>query len=190
AVAARHPDLVTGAGVVAGLPPVAAYGVPGILDDASPERRAVAELAASPPPDVGRMLAPLVAPWPCDLDLARDHVSEGADEARRGEIESVPGALEAMAAGVLDAVAQGLGGLEHDLALSVTTPDVDLADVHCPVQLWYGSLDRSAPPSFGRWFADHLADSTLHVVDGAGHCLVLPRWAEIFRSVLRDRPDR
>jgi pimeloyl-ACP methyl ester carboxylesterase len=191
AVAARHPRLVTGVGVVAGLPPVAAYAEPGILDDASTERRGVAELAATAPPaEVGRILAPLVAPWPCDLDLARDHVSENADEVRLREIGSVPGAIDAMAAGVVDAVAQGLGGLEHDLAMSVTPPDIDLADVRCRVQLWYGSLDHSAPASFGRWFADHLAVATLRVVDGAGHCLILPRWTEILRSVLPDRPDR
>jgi pimeloyl-ACP methyl ester carboxylesterase len=187
AVAARHPTLVTTVGVVAGLPPIAAYAEPGVLDDASPDRRAVAELAAAmEPAAVGRALAPLAAPWPCDLALAREHVMEGADEARRREIESVPGAVDALAVGVVDAVAQGIGGLEHGLALSVTPPDVDLADVRCPVRLWYGTLDRSAPPSFGRWFAAHLADARLEVIEGAGHCLLLPRWAEILRAVGRN----
>ncbi len=191
AVAARHPTLVSAVGVVAGLPPVAAYAEPAILADASTERRAVAELAAEMAPnDVGRLLAPLVAPWPCDLDLARDHIMEGADEVRRREIESVPGALDRLALGVMDAVGQGLGGLEDDLALAVKPPDIDLADVRRTVQLWYGSLDRSAPPAFGRWFAGHLADAILHVAEGASHGLLLPRWAEILRSVLSDRPDR
>ena len=129
------------------------------------------------------MLAPLVAPWPCDLDLAREYVLEGADAARRAEIEAVPGALDAMAAGVVDAVAQGLGGLEHDIALQVTPPDVELGDVVCPVRLWYGTLDRSAPPAFGHWFAAHLPDAPLDVLEGAGHCFVLPRWAEILAAV-------
>jgi non-heme chloroperoxidase len=183
AVAARHPALVSAVGVVAGLPPVGAYTEPGVLDDASPDRRTVIELTAEmPPAAVGKSLAPLLAPWPCDMALARDHVLEGADDVRRGEIGSVPGALDAMAAGVVDAVAQGLGGVEHDIALQVTPPDVDLADVGCPVRLWYGSLDRSAPPAFGRWFAATLADARLEVVDGAGHCLVLPRWADILRA--------
>jgi pimeloyl-ACP methyl ester carboxylesterase len=191
AVAARHPKLVTSVGVVAGLPPVAAYGEPGVLDGASPERQAVAELAAEmEPADVGRLLAPLVAPWPCDLDLARDHVMEGGDDVRRREIETVPGAVDALAAGVVDAVAQGRGGLEHDLALSVTPPDVDLADVRCPVTLWYGSLDRSAPPAFGRWFATNLAEVRLEVIDGAAHCLLLPRWTTILRAIAAGRPPR
>ena len=80
---------------------------------------------------------------------------------------------------VVDAVAQGLAGLEHDIALQVTPPDVELGDVVCPVRLWYGELDRSAPPAFGHWYAAHLPVATLEVVEGAGHCLVLPRWAAI-----------
>ena len=51
--------------------------------------------------------------------------------------------------------------------------------MRCPVELWYGTADTTAPPSFGRWLADHLPVATLHVLDGAGHCLVLPRWAAI-----------
>ena len=184
AVAARHPALVSAVGIVAGLPPAEAYAAPGILDDASDDRRAVAELAAEmEPADVGAMLAPLVAPWPCDLDLAREYVLEGADAARRAEIETVPGALDAMAAGVVDAVADGLGGLEHDIALQVTAPDVELGDVVCPVRLWYGTLDRSAPPAFGHWFAAHLPSARLVVLEDAGHCFVLPRWAEILAAV-------
>ena len=77
-------------------------------------------------PGSAELLAPLVAPWPCDLELAREHVLEGADPVRRAELDAVPGAVDAMAAGVVDAVAQGLGGLAHDVELQVTPPDVDL----------------------------------------------------------------
>jgi pimeloyl-ACP methyl ester carboxylesterase len=191
AVPARHPALVSAVGIVAGLPPIAAYAEPGILDAASDDRRAVAELATEMSPDaVGELLAPLVAPHPCDLELAREYVVEGADAARRAELEAVPGALDAMAAGVVDAVAQGPSGLQHDIALQVTAPDIELGDVVCPVLLWYGTLDRAAPPSFGHWFAAHLPDATLDVIDGAGHCLVLPRWAEIVRATAGERRRR
>ena len=98
----------------------------------------------------------------------------------------VPGALDAMAAGVVDAVVQGLSGLEHDIALQVTPPDIDLGDVVCPVLLWYGACDRSAPPAFGHWFAAHLPAATLDVLEGAGHCFVLPRWAEVLVAVAKE----
>ena len=51
-----------------GCRPVEAYAAPGILDGASDDRRTVVELAGEMAPDeVGALLAPLVAPWPCDL---------------------------------------------------------------------------------------------------------------------------
>ena len=146
AVAARHPALVTTVGIVAGLPPVAAYDAPGLLDAATDDRRAVAELAREmDPAAVGELLGPLTAPWPCDLDLAREHVLEGADALRRAELDAVPGAVDAMAAGVVDAVAQGLAGLQHDIALQVTPPDIELGDVVCPVRLWYGAAGPRRP---------------------------------------------
>ncbi len=186
AVAARHPALVTTVGIVAGLPPVAAYDAPGLLDAASDDRRAVAELAREMDPRaVGELLGPLTAPWPCDIDLAREHVLEGADALRRAELDAVPGAVDAMAAGVVDAVAQGLAGLQHDIALQVTPPDIELGDVVCPVRLWYGAADRAAPPSFGHWLAAHLPAATLDVLDGAGHCFVLARWAEVLGALVR-----
>ena len=184
AIAARHPALVARVGIVAGLPPFAAYAEPGVLDGAGDERRTIAELGAElDPTAVGELIAPIVAPWPCDLELAREFVLEGADEVRRRELDSVPGAVDALAAGVVDAVAQGLAGLERDLALQVLAPDIELTDVRCPVWLWYGTADRSAPPSFGRWLADHLPDAVLEVVHDAGHTLLLPRWTEILRWV-------
>lgn len=191
AVAARHPTLVERVGIVAGLPPFAAYAEPGVLDGAGPDRRTIAELGAEMgAAAVAEVLAPLVAPWPCDIDLAREFVLEGADAIRRAELAAVPGAVDAMAAGVVDAVAQGLGGLTRDIELQVLDPDVDLDDVHCPVHLWYGTADHSAPPSFGEWFARHLPDATLDVIDGAGHCLLLPRWTEILRISAGGRRPR
>jgi pimeloyl-ACP methyl ester carboxylesterase len=99
----------------------------------------------------------------------------------------VPGSLDAMAAALCDSVASGLAGVTRDIEVQVEPPDVDLADVGCPVQLWYGSEDTTAPPSFGRWLADHLPDATLDVVDGAGHALLLPRWESILRTLAATR---
>ncbi len=186
AVAARRPDRVERVGIVAGVPPAVAYAEPGILDGAGDERRTLATLAREvAPAEAGEMLAPLIAPYPCDHALARDHVLETADPLRRAELDAVPGSVDAMAAGVVDAVAAGLAGLAHDVALELTPPDVDLVDVRCPVLLWYGSGDRSTPPAFGAWFADRLPDARLEVVEGAGHLLLLTRWTDVLTALTR-----
>ncbi len=185
AMAARHPARVARVAAVAGLVPFAAYTTPGILDDADGGRHMVAELGA----ELGavataEMAAPMLAPWPCDLDLARQHVTEGADDKRRADLGAVTGAVDAMAWGVVDAVAQGLDGLIREVELQVEAPDVDWSMVQCPVDLWYGGRDQTSPPAFGRWWNEALSTSDLIVDPDAGHLIALTHWDQILARVL------
>ena len=136
------------------------------------------------PPAVAELLAPLVAPWPCDLDLAREFVLEGADDVRRAELAAVPGAVDAMAAGVVDAVAQGLGGADarHRAAGARPRHRPRRRPLPGAAVVRHARTTRRRRRS-ARWFARHLPDASLEVIDGAGHCLLLPRWTEILRSV-------
>jgi pimeloyl-ACP methyl ester carboxylesterase len=175
AVAARHPALVTTVGIVAGLPPVGAYATADILRDASDDRRAVADLAGTmAPAEVGVLLGPLVARARATSTLPGSTCWR--EPTRSAGPRSTPcrGPSTPWAGGVVDAVAQGLGGLEHDIALQVTPPDIELGDVVCPVRLWYGTHDRAAPPAFGHWFAAHLPDARLDVLDGAATASCCP----------------
>ncbi|HEX2578477.1 MAG TPA: alpha/beta hydrolase, partial [Aquihabitans sp.] len=184
AVGARHPTRVARVAVVAGLVPFEAYATPGILDGADGGRWMVAELGAElGPQGLAAAAAPMLAPYPCDLVLAREHVLEAADALRRAELDAVPGALDALAAGVADAVADGMGGLVRDLELQVEPPDVDWSDVAAPVDLWYGELDTTAPPAFGAWWAGRLRWGELTVVPGAGHLVALTRWADVLAGL-------
>lgn len=185
AVAARHPDRVARAAVAAGLVPFEAYATPGILDDADGGRHLVADLGAElGATAMAELAAPLLAPYPCDPDLAREHVLQGADDRRLADLASVPGSIEALAAGVLDAVAHGLAGLTRDLELQVEPPDVDWSAVTCPVDLWYGEHDTAAPHAFGHWWTDHLAGAELTVDPGAGHLVALTHWAGILARLV------
>ena len=91
----------------------------------------------------------------------------------------MPGGAEAMAAGLVEAVRHGLAGVAADVEAQARPLAVDLAQVRCPVRLWYGEVDRVTPVAFGRWYAAHLPDATLTVVAGAGHYLALTRWSEL-----------
>lgn len=184
--AARHPSRSGRVVVAAGLVPFEAYANPGILDDADGGRHLIAELGA----DLGasataEMAVPMLAPLPCDDALALEHVLEGADPARRAILAGIPGAAEAMAAGIVDAVAQGDGGLRREVELQVEAPDVRWADAATPVELVYGSLDATAPPAFGRWWADQLPRASLEVLDGEGHLLALTCWSDLLERAAR-----
>lgn len=183
AVAARHPDRTARVGVVAGLVPFEAYDTPGILDDADGGRWMVAELGRElGAAGLAEAAAPMLAPFPCDEALAREHVLETADPFRRTELASVPGSVEAMARGLVDAVAGGIDGITRDLELQVSPPDVDWGAVACPVDLTYGARDATAPPAFGRWWAAQLRWAELTVVPDAGHLVALTRWEELLRT--------
>lgn len=185
AVAARHPARVARVAVAAGLVPFAAYERPGILDDADGGRWLVAELGEElGPAGMAEVAAPMLAPFPCPPELALEHVAEQADAARRAVFDAIPGLVEALAAGVADAVASGLEGLVRDLELQVEAPDVDWSAVAAPVDLWYGEADGTAPPAFGRWWADQLAWPELTVVDGAGHLVAITHWEQILTALV------
>jgi len=182
AVAARHPERVSRVVVAAGLVPFEAYAEPGILDLADGGRWMVAELGAElGPAGLAAEALPMLAPHPCDLDLAREFVLEAADPLRRRELDAVPGAVDALAAGVADAVAQGTDGLRRDLELQVEAPDVDWSAVACPVELVYGERDTTTPVDFGRWWARRLRWAELSVVPGAGHLVALTEWRDLLR---------
>lgn len=185
AVAARHPARVARTAVAAGLVPFEAYATPGILDDADGGRHLVAELGAElGPAGLAEMAAPMLAPCPCDEALAREHLTETADPRRLADLASVPGAIDVLVAGLVDAVAQGMDGLARDLELQVEPPDVDWSAATSPVDLWYGERDTTAPPAFGRWWADALPAATLTVVPGAGHLVALTHWTQILQHLI------
>jgi pimeloyl-ACP methyl ester carboxylesterase len=147
-------------------------------------RLGVIELAnALPPGELGEAVAPLVAPYPCDLALAADHQAEQRDPAGMAELATVPGAAERLAAGLVEAVRPGLAGVAADIEAQARPLAVDLGRVAGPVRLWYGEHDTVTPPAFGEWYAAHLPQATLEVVPGAAHYLALTRWADLLRAV-------
>lgn len=183
ALAAGLPDRVTALGIVGGVVPRQAYDDPAVRA-AGAARLDVIELAdAVPPRQVGATVAPLVAPYPCDLALAAEHQAAQRDPADAAELATVPGGAERMAEGLVEAVRRGLAGVAADVEAQARPLAVDLAAVGCPVRLWYGERDTVTPPAFGAWYAAHLPGATLVVVPGAAHYLALAAWADLLGAV-------
>ena len=174
---------VTSLHVAGGLVPVEAY------DDADVRAAAEARLGllemseAFPPDELAAAVAPMLAPYPCDHDLALEHQREHRDPAEQARIAAVPGAVDRMADGLVEAVRLGLAGVEADLVDQVRPLRVYLRDIAVPVQLWYGGEDQVTPPAFGEWYAGRLRTAALRVVPGAGHYLPLTHWPEILATV-------
>lgn len=183
AVAAGQADRVTGLGIAAGLVPRQAYDDRDVRA-AAPDRLDLHGLADNlPPGELGETVAPLLAPYPCDLALAAEHQREQRDAAAAAELATVPGALATMAAALSEGVRAGLAGVAADVEAVNRPLAVDLAAIRGPVRLWWGADDTVTPPAFGAWYAAHLAGATLEVVPGAGHYLPLTRWADILGTL-------
>lgn len=183
ALAAGLGDRVASLGIVGGLVPRQAYEDPAVRA-AGAARLDVIELADSlPAGEVGATVAPLVAPYPCDLELAAEHQATQRDTADAAELASVPGGAARLAEGLVEAVRHGLAGVAADVDAQARPLAVDPGAVRCPVLLWYGEGDVVTPPAFGAWYAAHLPTAALTVVPGAGHYLALTAWPALLRAV-------
>ena len=185
AVAAALADRVDALGIAAGLVPRQAYDDPDVRA-AAPDRLDMHGMADElPPGELGEAVAPLLAPFPCDLAEAAEHQREHRDEASAAELASVPGALATMAAALAEGVRSGLAGVAADVEDINRPLDVDLAAIRGPVRLWWGADDTVTPPAFGSWYAARLAGAgaTLDVLPGAGHYLPLTHWVMVLRAL-------
>ena len=184
ALAATVPARVAALGIVAGLVPCEAYTDPDLRAGADPWRLDLVEQAATVSPgELGAEVAPLLAPWPCDLDLAAEHQAAHRSATDAAELAGVPGGVDRMAEALTEAVRPGLAGVAADVEAQARPLGVHPAAVICPVHLWYGTLDAVAPPANGRWYAAHLPAASLHLVEGAGHYLAFTHWAEMLATL-------
>jgi pimeloyl-ACP methyl ester carboxylesterase len=172
--------------LVATLPPVEAYRDPDVVAALGASRRPFVEMALElPPADLAAEVAPYLLPDPLTEAAAREHVLDGAGPVGAAELAAVPGAVEALVAGLLAAGRHGTTGVEHDLRLQLE-PGLDLGAIRVPVLAVHGSEDGVAPPEVGRWLVEQLPDGVLETVPGAGHHLWFTRWPELVRSFGED----
>lgn len=183
ALAATLTDRVAALGIVAGLVPRQAYDDPDVRA-AGEARLGVIELAdVVPPGELGDEVAPMLAPFPCDLALATEHQATERTATDAAELAAVPGGAETMAAGLVEGVRPGLAGVAADIEAQARTLGVDLGAVRCAVRLWYGGGDTVAPVAFGRWYENHLPGAALTVVEEGGHYVAFTRWAEMLGAL-------
>jgi pimeloyl-ACP methyl ester carboxylesterase len=195
ATAAHHPDRVTAGALVATPGEAPAMDPPFTRDDLDPPARAwYAALAA------GTLEDNLETVRPGFLDYRSGVAPDDPDDAALAErwLAPLPEAdrrlLAGRSAGDLAADAREALGLPDgylsDAALVFRAWEFDVADVRCPMTLWYGDRDPNAPPRNGRWLAGRLPAATLHVLPGLGHLESLLRsWPAVLRSAAARYPD-
>jgi pimeloyl-ACP methyl ester carboxylesterase len=63
--------------------------------------------------------------------------------------------------------------------------DIDPGRLVVPTWLWFGDIDRMAPPSHGRWFGDRIPNSTHVARIGKGHGSTLFEYWDDMLTTLR-----
>jgi pimeloyl-ACP methyl ester carboxylesterase len=169
--------------VVAGIAPRQAYDDPDVRA-AADHRTGLIDMADSLLADeLADIAAPMMAPHPCDLDLAREHERMVRDPADQAALTAIDGAIDRLAESLVEAVRHGLDGVRTDVLAQVQPFDVDLGEIAVPVRFWYGTADTTTPPAFGRWYTQQLPATHLELVDGAGHYLPFTHWPQLLAAL-------
>jgi pimeloyl-ACP methyl ester carboxylesterase len=182
ALAARHPDLVDRAAVVA--TPAPHEEVPWIpLEQAA----GIEALRGQPPDAVHAALATQLAglvPARGAASSALEQVATRADEPVLRDAD----AAARLAAMLEAAYAQGATGIAEDIAgYSLQPWGFEPADVATKTLLVYGGEDPIAGGAHGRWWQRQLPNARLEMTPGAGHLLIVERWARILSFLAPDR---
>lgn len=91
---------------------------------------------------------------------------------------------EVLAAGVLDALADGGHAAAGELGRYARPWGFALADIRCPVMLWHGLDDATVPVTHGRRLATALATAEVRLLPGEGHySLAIERTGEIMAAL-------
>lgn len=94
-----------------------------------------------------------------------------------------PALRASFVASTRESLRQGTSGYAYDNLTWLPDWSFDLADVHCPVHLWYGTDDRFAPLAHGRYLADHLPAAHLTVREGYGHLGIMEHLDDVLSTL-------
>jgi pimeloyl-ACP methyl ester carboxylesterase len=143
--------------------------------------------------EVAAQIVPLVVPADLTPALALEHIREAKSAAYLADLEAVAGLADQLVAGMIEATAAGMSGVEFDIRNLMTPWSFDISAIDTPVLLWYGELDDVVPPSAGRELAERLPRASLEIIPGASHLLPLVHWSTLLEAlalVTKETPCR
>jgi pimeloyl-ACP methyl ester carboxylesterase len=82
-----------------------------------------------------------------------------------------------------EAVRSGATGITQDYVTYSSAWGFTEADVEVPVVIWQGTDDSVVAPAYAHRLADRLPHAELQLCEGAGHLLLVDRWADLFASL-------
>lgn len=179
ACARRLPDRVTHVGLVAGTTDLSRDDELALLSPLDQRltrlarthpRRATARFAA-----IGAFMA-LAPPLAARLSARALHPTERAELARGGGGRRIVESYR-------EAIRPGAAGMTQDYVTYSSAWGFTGAEIAVPVTIWQGTDDSLVAPEFARRLAAGIPGAELRLIDGAGHLLLVDRWAELLTTL-------
>lgn len=99
------------------------------------------------------------------------------------DVVADPAARRALFTVVNEGLRQDAMGICWDNVAWTGAWGFDVAQVLCPVGLWYGGQDTMAPLAHGQWLSEHLPEATLTVYPDEGHLVPIRHWREMLQAL-------
>jgi len=100
-------------------------------------------------------------------------------------ILSQPGIKAMLIPNWVEGVRQGVRGFTQEGIIFAHPWGFPLEEISIPVSIWHGDRDTSIPLSMAEHIAKAIPNSSLHVIPGEGHFLLLKYWKEILNTILQ-----
>jgi pimeloyl-ACP methyl ester carboxylesterase len=179
ACGSRLRDRVTAIALVS---PLGRADVPGVVDDMATAR--FMRLARRAPRVMGLIYAVVARQGRKDPDAAHERFFRDASRVDRAVVDR-PEVKSRWMPAFVEAAHAGGRGLAEDMRVVQRAWGFDPADVHIPVHLWHGRLDRVAPPSHAEQWIEVLDDCRPVWSDDEGHFLIQDHFEEVLGAIVR-----
>ena len=180
AIAVRAPQRIVALGLVGAGAPVELEDPDDLIAFNREARRRVLEEGRA---GLDEFLTEAAAEMPDDPAGALEAAMVDAPAADR-EILAQPDMREHAAVSLREAFVQGPQGWLDDAWAQLGPWGFELRDVSVPVHMWYGELDRNAPPRSIESMAAQLDVASLEVIPEAGHLGWLAHEERVLRTLL------
>jgi pimeloyl-ACP methyl ester carboxylesterase len=183
ACAATLGERIRSVAVVAGDAPLDA--VPGAFEALpTPVQELIARVRVDPTGDARAAVAARCAWYAEDpLSIIASADAHAAPDDPDATARRRPDVAETLAAMFTEGARQGTAGYVDDWIATVLPWGFRLADVACPVAIWWGDRDPLTPKADTEHLASAVPGARLKIVPGEGHSLPYSHWAAILDSL-------
>ncbi len=181
-VAHQLPERVTAVALVSGLAPAT---MPDQLKGIFPPLR-LNFLAARYAPKLSHWFLGQMSKSYADPDKFLKMVKQGMPKPDQRLAEQRPVAIHQFSAAAVESHRQGIDGDFTEWQLYVRPWGFQMSEISVPVALWYGVVDNFVPVAMGRYLAEQIPNSRLHIVPDGGHFSTINNHAQAILAELRE----